>query len=485
MKSSSLLAALILVISSHGFAQSLRPGESVSLSISSLKAPWSNYAIRPVINRAGQLRLLAVQSGVFKVMDKSGRVLSEIKVPACSDPKILVHDKSFRAAMVCELNARSVTFINLNNLATSNIMLPARWTTKNGAEYLNAAGAVSITKAVNEEIGEGTLVTQAVLRNVNNPKDEITQFRTYSIAQAREVSRVEIRGNAISNLRDFKNAARFFNVGPDLHMIFISRVYNFRNSYGPSSPKGDRDVVVTFNLSKGLVVSKIETTKNLNQVNTDCLANTDLVSMNGKTLLIAKSNRASQPSCMPESLKIPWRDFKMRHIQIALINPLTFKSEKVIESQILRGWELRPFHLDLNTHLDSVTILNGKPALRSSYQDMAKEDNTAVYIDLTDGTQSVGPYGDGSVQLGTDTISIGYEVRRESQNPFQQLIVNSLNKNGTELLKVEVPRCNISLCETDPDQFNPYRGGSVVTKGQLLFTVINRDRDELTVVRLK
>jgi hypothetical protein len=108
-----------------------------------------------------------------------------------------------------------------------------------------------------------------------------------------------------------------------------------------------------------------------------------------------------------------------------------------------------------------------------------------VYIDLTDGTQSVGPYGDGSVQLGTDTISIGYEVQRDSQKQVQKLLVNSMNKNGAELLRVEVPRCNISICETDPDQFNPYRGGSVVSKGQILFTVIDRTQNRLTVVRLQ
>ena len=259
-------------------------------------------------------------------------------------------------------------------------------------------------------------------------------------------------------------------------MVSRFRTYELPGEY--SSDWGDTAVIAALNLSKGNIVNKIETAYG-RYSDISCIGG-DLAQIGGETFLIAKKDSATTAGSCEGTLNIPWKPYQAGAFQYVLINALTLTPGKIIESKILNGWEDRPFGFSPNTYLDSVTYVNGKAALRSSFANMTLTENKSVYVDLASGKQIVGPFGEASFSVANEVVSVGY-----STDPKKGSVhVNSMDQSGAQTLEAVAPACIYGKC--DLASSNESLGGVVASKSQLFFfSVGNYPTFKASILRLR
>lgn len=476
MKFVIFTVCIAFVCLNAAFAADLTVGQTVKVDTSSLSETYTLPIVKPWLNASGDLQLLGVNSKNFMFMDLNGNVLATLPVTFCREPRILVSDVLSVAAVSCENFTQEISFVDLKALTVKTIPISTRFESNDGKIYDTRYG-VNI-HFISDKSGDDSILAEIFLENLADKKDQLTQFRLFSLKEKKQTSAIEMPGYFMGGF----NRLRFFKNKADLHMLYAS---TWRSNF-ESSTFGEKDVAMTFNLTKGQLVNSVEVKHGVGYA--DCLNKTDLAEIGGVTYVVAKKNpRQSKGGC-EGLLNIKWNSYKEHVLQFSLINPLTFEAGPVVESKYLKEWN----HLadqDPNTYYDSVSYINGRAYMRSSYENMANHASAkALYVDLTTGNQVAGPIGRFSFLTGQGLMTAAYSMTADIQSP--ELAVYDMDKSGKIVLSVPAPRCRGTtsgkclLYEGD-DTFNS-SGGFVLTRGHLYFVALKDYKsDEISILRLQ
>jgi hypothetical protein len=479
LKTMSLLILLISVVSHGGLASSLNIGEIQQVDLSKYKEKWREFTVKPWISSGGELRLVTAISDKLRILTMEGALLGETNVTFCSQPVITINEKSSTATIACGEFGEEFSIVDLKTLAVKKVALPTVHTSAIGDQYNSRRYGKQIRYAF-EGSNDPVLVVKSNFENINDEKDQFTQFLVFSAETGNQLSSIEIPGYIEASL-DEGRAVRFFKNKNKIFMNLVSTHYRYwLPREGANMDQGK--LMTTVNLTTGMPTTQMKIpTKRSDDVDSSCLDTTEPVDIDGKSYLVAKKYSAYD-SCKG-FLDIKWRSYSKDIFQFALVDALSFRVERVIQSRILKGWEERPFQFDPNTYLDSTTYVDGRPALRSSYANMTSSKNKALYIDLVSGDQFEGPFGSYSFALPRGEISVGYTT--SSDFLFQQIQLALMDQPGLPTIQLNVPACAFGKCYSLSSEFSAFEGGYIAAAGELYFLVLREDKSKSVVSVLR